>query len=136
MLLSGIFMKAEECSVLVVDRDVHLRQLIADFLQDTECTPEFFDDGYAALDHARREPPSIIITEILVPRLDGLALCRLIKGDPALERTKVMVLSVLSAEERAQRSGADVFMAKPIERATLVAALRSLIEPAGAGEQQ
>ena len=120
---------ATECSVLIVEKDVHLRRLIADFLADAECTHEFFDDGYHALDHARREPPLLVITEVLVPRLDGLALCRLIKGDPALGRTKVMVLSILSAEERARQSGADAFMKKPIERDALVGAVRSLIEP-------
>lgn len=67
------------CSVLIADTDVHLRELLSDFLIDEGCTPEFFSDGYSALDHARLKPPTLIITEILVPRLDGLALSRLVK---------------------------------------------------------
>ena len=117
-----------DCSVLVVDPDPFLRELIADFLADLGCEIEFFDDGYSALDEARLHPPSLVITDILIPRLNGLSLSRLVKTDPALGRTKVLVLSVVTAEERARQSGADAFMQKPIERGALTAAIRSLIQ--------
>jgi DNA-binding response OmpR family regulator len=113
--------------VFIVDKDIHLRKLLAEFLNDLNCRLSFFDDGYAALDAARRSPPTLIITEVLVPKLDGLTLCRLIKGDPMLASVKVLVLSFLSAEDRALLSRADEFIKKPIQRPIILQAVRALI---------
>jgi DNA-binding response OmpR family regulator len=113
--------------VFIVDKDVHLRKLLSEFLSDLNCRLNFFDDGYAALDAARRKPPTLIITEVLVPKLDGLTLCRLIKGDPTLTSVKVLVLSFLSAEDRAMLSRADEFIKKPIQRPIILQAVRALI---------
>jgi len=114
--------------VFVVDKDVHLRRLLTEFLSDLGCGLRFFDDGYTALDQARLTPPTLIITEILVPKLDGLALCRLVKGDPSLAAVKVMVLTYLSAEDRARQSRADAFLIKPIQRPSILQSVRALIE--------
>ncbi len=115
--------------VLVVDKDAQVQRLLERILSDAGYAADFVQDGYAALDDARRHPPAIVVTEIMVPRLDGLALCRLLKADPATSGTKVLVLSMLRAEDRARKSGADAFMMKPVERMALVAALRSLSPP-------
>ena len=116
-----------QCSVFVVDKDTHLRNLLSEFLTDLGCELQFFDDGYTALDAARLNPPALIITEILVPRLDGLSLCRLIKRDASLAAVKVLVLSFLSAEDRARQSNADEFLTKPIQRPTILQSVRALI---------
>lgn len=116
-----------ECSVFIVDKDIHLRKLLTEFLSDLGCGLRFFDDGYSALDAARLNPPSVIITEILVPKLDGLSLCRLIKRDQSLVTVKVLVLSFLSAEDRARQSRADGFLTKPIQRSSILQSVRALI---------
>ncbi|MDP2314258.1 MAG: response regulator [Pseudomonadota bacterium] len=112
--------------VLVVDKDAHVCRLLDTILPAAGYQAQFALDGYLALDGARLDPPAIVVTEILVPRLDGLALCRLLKGDESTRSTKVLVLSVLDAESRALAAGADRFMRKPIERTILVEALRML----------
>lgn len=120
-----------ECSVFVVDKDVHVRRLLSEFLDDLGYDLRFFDDGYTALDAARLTPPALIITEILVPKLDGLSLCRLIKGDSSLASVNVLVLSVLSAEARARQSRADGFLTKPIQRSRLLESVRALTNECG-----
>ncbi|MDB6039594.1 MAG: Sensor protein, partial [Verrucomicrobiales bacterium] len=119
--------RANGGDVFIVDKDVHLRKLLTEFLGVLECRLCFFDDGYTALDEARRNPPKLIITEILVPKLDGLALCRLIKGDPSLASVKVLVLTFLSAGDRARLSRADGFIQKPIQRPSILQSVRALI---------
>jgi len=64
----------------------------------------------------------------LIPRLDGLALCRSLKADPVTQRVPILVISVLAAQERAQQSGADAFLAKPLEKTSLVASVRGLLD--------
>ncbi len=119
------------CQVVIIEKDRHMCELVTDFLREASYTTVCLADGYVALDHARANRPALIITEILLPRMDGLALCRLIKNDDALRGTKVMVLSMLSARERALHSGADAFMMKPIEKDKLLETVQTLIATKG-----
>lgn len=119
-------------AVFVVEKDTHTCELITHFLVEAKLAVTCLADGYGALDRARLERPAIVITDILIPALDGLALCRLIKADDALRDTKVIVLTVLAAKDRALQSGADAFMKKPIEKMSFVATIRSLMaQPEG-----
>jgi CheY-like chemotaxis protein len=115
-------------TVFVVDRDAHVRRLVLHFIGSAYVV-RFFDDGYAALDQARKAPPSALIAEILIPRLDGLALCQLLKGDPATSHVPVLLFSTLAAGERARQAGADAFIEKPLEKVRFVASLLALTEP-------
>ncbi len=113
--------------ILVVERDPHVRDLEAYFLNEAGYAVEFAVDGVAALEMVRTLAPQIVITEILVPKLDGLALCRAIKEDPALRGTAVLVFSILAAESRARDVGADAFLMKPLADRRLVDTVRALI---------
>ncbi|HWZ58125.1 MAG TPA: response regulator [Gemmatimonadaceae bacterium] len=113
--------------ILVVERDPHIRELEAYFLDEAGYAVEFVGDGASALDMARALLPHIVITEILVPKLDGLALCRAIKEDPALRETAVLIFSILAAERRATEAGADAFLMKPLAERRLVETVRGLV---------
>lgn len=113
--------------VLLVERDPHARDLATFFLKGAGYTVRFAGDGESALETVRAERPTIVITEILLPRLDGLGLCRSIKSDPALEDTIVLVFSVLAAFGRARAAGADAFMMKPLAERTLVDTVGALL---------
>lgn len=113
--------------ILVVERDPHVRDLEAFFLNEAGFGVEFATDGVAALEMARAIKPDIIITEVLVPRLDGLALCRQVKRDPATRRTVVLIFSILAAEGRAREAGADAFLMKPLAERRLVSTVRELL---------
>lgn len=114
--------------ILVVERDPHIRELEAHFLNQAGYAVEFVLDGLAALESARQLQPDIIITEILVPKLDGLALCRQIKADPQTRDISVLVFSILAASGRAQEAGADAFLMKPLAERRLVGTVQSLLE--------
>jgi CheY-like chemotaxis protein len=112
-------------TVVLVDNNRHVRDLVSLFLTRAGFQVELADTGYIALAQVRRLRRAIVVTEILVPELDGLALCRLIKQDAALQ-TGVVVLSMLSAAERAARAGADAFLLKPIDEERLVSTLNDI----------
>lgn len=113
-------------SVTVIDSDPNVRSHLDHFLSEAGYAVSFESDGYAALDKLRLTPTDFVITGILIPKLDGLALCRLLKGDTATEAIKVVVLSVLDTEDKALNSGADAFMKKPFELTRLLTCLHSL----------
>lgn len=114
--------------ILVVDRDPHIRDLESHFLLQAGYSVGFEKDGNGALQQALKTPPDIIITEILVPVLDGLSLCRRIKADPRTRETAVLIFSILTAEGRAREAGADAFLLKPLAEHTLVNTVRELLE--------
>jgi len=114
--------------ILVVERDPHVRELESYFLNEAGFSVEFAGDGLAALERARVMRPDIIITEVLVPKLDGLALCRAVKGDAELRRTVLLIFSILSVESRAREAGADAFLRKPLAERRLVDTVRVLLK--------
>ena len=114
--------------ILVVDRDPHIRELESHFLNRAGYAVEFEKNGEGVLEQVRRLLPDIIITEILVPTLDGLALCRQLKADPRTRHIAVVIFSILAAAGRAREAGADAFLQKPLAEHTLVDTVRQLLE--------
>ena len=114
--------------ILVVDRDPHIRELEAHFLQQAGYSVGFEKNGDGALEQARKILPDIIITGILIPTMDGLALCRQLKADPRTRDIAVLVLSILAAGDRVREAGADAFLLKPLAEHELVDTVRQLLE--------
>ncbi|HEY7897856.1 MAG TPA: response regulator [Gemmatimonadaceae bacterium] len=113
--------------VLVVERDPNVRELESFFLNEAGFTVDFAEDGETALAMIRTRRPAIVVTEIMVPKLDGLALCRRIKEDTAISDTVVLVFSILAAHGRAREAGADAFLMKPLAERRLVHTVRELL---------
>ena len=113
--------------ILVVERNPAVQRLERFFLEQAGYSVEFANDGEAALERARLLKPRIIVTEILVPKLDGLSLCRIIKSDPKTRQTLVLVFSHLHAEERAREVEADAFLIKPLNDELLIETVEKLL---------
>jgi two-component system response regulator MprA len=113
--------------ILCVERDPFVRDLESYFLTEAGFGVTFAEDGLQALQLAHELHPTIVITEILVPKLDGLALCRRLKSDPATRDIAVLVFSLLAAERRARDAGADAFLSKPLSAEGLKVAVRELL---------
>ena len=115
--------------VLIAERDQNVRELQQFFLERAGFAVEFADDGEAALERARLAPPAVVVTEILIPKVDGLALCRRLRDDPATRGVPVIVFSILSAAARAAEAGASAFLRKPLVETIFVAAVNDLVAP-------
>ncbi|HKH52432.1 MAG TPA: response regulator transcription factor [Mycobacterium sp.] len=85
------------------------------------------DTGTAALAAARKLRPDVVLMDIRMPGMDGLAATRAIAADPALEEVRVVVLTTFELDEyvfEAMRAGASGFLVKHTEPAELVRAVR------------
>ena len=124
--------------VLIAERDQNIRALQGFYLEKAGFVAEFADNGESALDRARIELPALIVTEILIPKIDGLTLCRRIREDPVTRHVPVVVCSILAAAARASDAGARAFLRKPLVESTFVAAVRLAISapPSDVTEQQ
>jgi DNA-binding response OmpR family regulator len=114
--------------ILAVERDPHIRELEAHYLNGAGFAVEFAHDGNAALAQARALHPDLVITEILVPHLDGLSLCRRLKSAPETANISVLVLSILASRARALEAGADAFLMKPLAEHRLLTTVQELLE--------
>jgi two-component system response regulator MprA len=114
--------------ILVVERDPHVRELEAFFLEKAGYVVEFAQDGARAFEMVESLEPDIVITEVLVPKLDGLSLCRRIKEHTGLGQTKVLIFSFLAVSERAREAGADAFLRKPLAEQKLVHTVGALLD--------
>jgi CheY-like chemotaxis protein len=112
---------------LVVERNVIVQRLERFFLEKAGYDVEFASDGVSALARARELHPAILVTEILVPKMDGLTLCRLLKSQPETQEILVLVFSHLEAEDRALDAGADAFLRKPMSEEPVVEILGRLV---------
>jgi CheY-like chemotaxis protein len=131
--LSAILQRA---LILVVERNPVVQRLERYFLEQAGHTVEFAQDGIKALERARELKPNIVVTEIMVPALDGLSLCREIKSDPQTAHARVLIFSHLHAEDRAREVGADAFLLKPFTEELLLETVAKLItSPKGKVEE-
>lgn len=118
--------------ILTVERDRNVRELQSFFLNKARLAVEFADDGQSALDRVRHSPPALLITEILIPKIDGLTLCRLVRNDEATADVPVIVFSILAAAARATDAGATAFLRKPLVESTFLAAINGVMMNADA----
>lgn len=85
-------------------------------------------DGAAALQHVRKSPPRVALLDVMMPRLDGLEVCRAIKSDPALAAVMVFLLTARAMPRERQQgiaAGADDYITKPFAKADLLSRLRT-----------
>jgi two-component system response regulator RpaA len=124
--------------VLIAERDQNVRELQRFYLDRAGLAVEFADDGLAAQERARLTRPVLVVTEILIPKLDGLTLCRRLREDPETAGIPVVVCSILAAAERADAAGARAFLRKPLVESTFIAAVLNAIatRPSATTEQQ
>jgi CheY-like chemotaxis protein len=115
--------------ILIAERDRNVRELEAFALEAAGYSIEFVDDGESALAYATSNATVLIITEILIPRLDGLTLCRRLREQPGTRDVPVLVFSILAAAARAEEAGATAFLRKPFIQSSFVATVSLLATP-------
>lgn len=81
--------------VLVVDDDAHIVEVIAEFLEDDGLTVLTARNGQEALTIALREHPRLVLTDIMMPRMGGVELCRRLREEPGTRDTAVLLMSVV-----------------------------------------
>lgn len=115
--------------VLVVDDAREVRTLFAEFLSRSGMEVIQADGARAALAAALGAPPDLVVTDITMPDMDGLELCRRIRAEPAMSGVPIVVVSgdTLAGGAAAWEAGCNAVLAKPCSRVMLVATVRQLL---------
>jgi putative two-component system response regulator len=116
--------------VLVVDDHPLNLELIEGCLADVDCRVITATDGIEALELVKKDPPDLVLLDVMMPRMDGYEVCQRLKASPEgrlLPVVMVTALGQIADRVRGLEVGADDFIVKPIERVELVARVRSLL---------
>lgn len=117
-------------SILVIDDEVGFVKALTDCLEfhGYDVIPAY--DGLEGLGKVRLKRPDLIILDLMLPKLDGLALCALLKKDTRYAGIPVIMFTARMAEKDAvtgKKVGADAYMTKPQEPEKLLEKIRELL---------
>ncbi|NJL63580.1 MAG: response regulator transcription factor [Methylacidiphilales bacterium] len=118
-------------TILVVDDDLGTRLSISDYLELSGYSVIATEDGEQALAIVEQNHPDLIVTDIVMPRMNGYELVRRVRQQPMFRLLPVILLTARTkTQERilGYQSGCDLYLPKPFELEELAAAIRNLLE--------
>ncbi|MBS2532649.1 SpoIIE family protein phosphatase [Catenulispora sp. NF23] len=122
---------ADAGRVLVADDNADMRDYLTRLLRGAGYEVTVVADGRQALESVTADVPDLIISDVMMPDLDGLALVAALRGDPRTASIPVLLLSARAGQEASiegLRAGADDYLVKPFAAAELLARVRANIE--------
>ena len=102
--------------ILVVDDELSIKKLIRATIEGENYTIYEAGDGIEALYSVKTLQPDLIILDVMMPGMSGYEVCKTVKSDPQISKTKILLLTAKgqkSDRKEAQKIGADYFLAKP-----------------------
>jgi len=121
--------------ILVVDDEEDIRELVRYNLSKSGYNVMAAATGEEALQIAHQVRPMLVVLDIMLPGIDGLEVCRRLKGDSILSKTPIVMISALGEEKDVVTGlelGADDYVAKPFSPGVLLARVKSVIRRVGA----
>jgi len=118
-------------TILLVDDNVQNLELMQAFLEELPCSIETASDGVEAMQAIERVKPSLIILDVMMPRMSGFEVCQKIKSQPATREIVIIMVTALnevSDYERAVECGTNDFITKPVNKLELLTRVRTLLE--------
>jgi len=120
-----------EASILLAEDNADMRDYLAFLLRNAGYIVEAVENGSAALAALRGHVPDLLLSDVMMPELDGLHLLRQVRADPRTQRLPVILLSARAGEEAAIEGlalGTDDYLMKPFSARELLARVRANTE--------
>lgn len=119
-------------TILLVDEDQELRATLRGWLTEAGWTVSEAENGAEAWKHIQKDPPTLILCDLLMPRCNGFRLCNLVRSQPEIRKTRIIISSgrgYPADRANALDAGADEYVVKPVDRHRLLWLLNEIIQP-------
>jgi DNA-binding response OmpR family regulator len=122
-----------EQKILIVDDEAHIRMLIEQTLEELEDEGVEFltaENGEDALGIIQEENPSLVFLDVMMPKMNGMEVCRRVKKDLGMSNVFIILLTAKGQELDRQKGldvGADVYMTKPFDPEVLLTKAKEVL---------
>jgi len=117
--------------ILVVDDEIELVEMLTIRLEANDYEVFVAYDGQGGLDKARTLKPDLIILDLMLPKLDGYKVCRMLKFDEKYKQIPIILFTARAQEsdvKLGQEVGADAYLTKPFEPDILLGKIAELLK--------
>jgi DNA-binding response OmpR family regulator len=118
-------------SVLVVEDDANMQDFLQEVLASEGYSVLASDDGQDALDQTFSRKPDLILLDLRMPSLDGVAFCKAVRADQRTQNIPIIVVTSLNLPDKLEDSmaaGADDFIGKPFDVQDLTVRVRAMLK--------
>lgn len=119
--------------LLIVDDEPHIRMLIEQTLEELEDQGVIFftaENGEQALEIIQAENPQLVFLDVMMPKMNGMEVCRRVKKELALDKVFIVLLTAKGQEldrQKGQEMGADLYMTKPFDPEAILAKAKEVL---------
>jgi len=120
--------------ILVVDDERELIDAIRDLLEERGYSVDYANDGIGALEIVKKDPPDLILLDIVMPNMDGIALLKKLKEKNETKDIPVIMLTVKDGQANRDlglATGAYEYISKPYDSQVLLRQIRNILEKTG-----
>src|SRR6186997_3512870 len=120
--------------ILIVDDEAHIRMLIEQTLEELEDEGVEFltaENGEIALDIIQKENPKLVFLDVMMPKMNGMEVCRKVKKELELNNVFIVLLTAKGQELdrlKGQEVGADLYMTKPFDPEVILEKARQVLD--------
>ena len=117
--------------ILVIEDEAQLVKAIEIRLKEADYQVLTAYDGVEGLEKARKEKPDLIILDLMLPKLDGYEVCRMLKFDEKYKNVPIIILTARAQEadeKLGYKTGADAYISKPFQYEVVLAKIKELLK--------
>jgi len=117
--------------ILIADDNENIREALSYLLEDEGYKLWLAKDGTETLAKVKEILPDILFLDIMMPEMNGYEVCRIIKEDPRLKKTYVIMLTAkgqVAEQERGKQVGADEYIVKPFSPMEILAKIKQILD--------
>ncbi len=120
----------EKRKILIADDNENIRDALTYLLEDEGYKLWLAKDGADTLKKVREVRPDILFLDIMMPEINGYDVCRIIKNDPELKNTYIIMLTAkgqVAEQERGKEVGADEYIVKPFSPMEILTKVKTIL---------
>ena len=120
----------DQKKILIADDNQNIREALTYLLEDEGYSLQVAKDGADTLQKVREWLPDVLLLDVMMPEINGYDVCRMIKNDPALQKTYIIMLTARGqASEQAlgKKAGADEYIVKPFSPVDILSKIKNIL---------